>query len=356
MSGKQYPCLSCGAKLEFSPGASTLKCPYCGHANEIPKSIDDIKELDFNEYFRKARDQAETKEQSAIKCSSCGAQTTLPPNVAVTYCPFCGTQLNAQPHGQKIIKPQAILPFKVDKNAALDKFREWMGNLWFAPGNLKSYAHAEGIKGMYIPYWTYNCNTVSFYDGERGVDYQETETYMENDEVKTRSVTRTRWYPVSGLVSDGFTDVLVLASQSLPRGITEALEPWDLAHLTPYQDEYMSGFGAESYQLDLPAGFEQAKGIMDRKIQDDVRRDIGGDHQKIIRLRTRYDNITFKHILLPLWISAYRYEDKVFRFLINARTGEVQGERPWSWSKIAMAVGGALTAVLIIYYIIQVFK
>ena len=142
----------------------------------------------------------------------------------------------------------------------------------------------------------------------------------------------------SGTVWQNFDDVIVQAGRSLPPEIVDALEPWNLQKLVPYQDAFMSGFQAEAYQLDLGDGFERAKAAMDTAIRETIKKDIGGDHQRISSARTQFDGITFKHILLPVWISAYRYGEKTYRFLINGDTGEVQGERPWSITKIALAV------------------
>jgi hypothetical protein len=164
-------------------------------------------------------------------------------------------------------------------------------------------------------------------------------------------VRKTRWHSVSGQVSNTFDDVLVLATRSLPPKQAHALEPWDLGALVPYRDEYLSGFAAESYQVDLVQGFEAAKGIMAGTIEWTIRRDIGGDHQRIHDVDTHYRDVTFKHILLPVWISAYRYHQRVFRFLVNARTGEVQGERPWSALKITLLV--LLIAVVVAIVILM---
>jgi hypothetical protein len=146
-------------------------------------------------------------------------------------------------------------------------------------------------------------------------------------------------------VWNAFDDILILASRSLPKKYADRLEPWDLESLEPYGDAYLSGFRAESYRVTLREGFEEARTVMDSTIRSSVRRDIGGDHQRIHSIRTQYDDITFKHILLPVWISAYRFREKVYRFLVNARTGEVQGERPWSWVKIALAVLAGLAVI-----------
>jgi len=352
-NAKTFPCTSCGAKLEYSPGSSALKCPYCGQNNELPKVDADVEELDFYDYFARAAESEESEEKQVVKCSSCNAESTVEGHISLDKCPFCGSKLTAKARSSRLIKPGAVLPFKVTREQAANSFRTWLGGLWFAPGDLKRQAGTlDGIAGMYLPYWTYDADTNTVYNGERGENYYETEYYEDRDSngnpvTRTRQVMRTRWYSASGEVSNNFDDVLVLAGRSLPEDIIRSLEPWDLKNLVPYQDEYMSGFRAEAYQLDLGAGFESAKAIMDTEVRRTIERDIGGDQQRIHAARTQYDNITFKHVLLPVWISAYRYRGKTFRFIVNARNGQAQGERPWSAVKIALAVT-ALVIVLII--------
>jgi hypothetical protein len=248
------------------------------------------------------------------------------------------------------LQPQALLPFQIARDQARISFRQWLGTLWFAPSKLKDYARNDlSLSGMYVPYWTYDADTTTSYRGERGDDYQVQESYrtVENGEEveRTRTVTKTRWTSASGVVSRFFDDVLVLASRSLPHAVTERLEPWDLANLTPYQEAYLSGFRAEMYQIELDQGFERAREIMAPVIRRDIERSIGGDHQRIHAADTRYGGIHFKHILLPVWMSAFRFRDKVYRFVVNGRTGEVQGERPYSAGKIAFAI--VLAAALI---------
>lgn len=356
---KQFPCSSCGGKLEFAPGASSLKCPYCGHQNQIPQSAEDIKELDFYEYFARANEQGDAQEVQTVKCSSCGATSTLQPNISMSHCPFCGTQLQAQAKASRVIKPGALIPFKITKGKAMELFRNWLGGLWFAPSGLKEQAAKEGgIKGMYIPYWTFDAKSTTWYDGERGIDYHETEYYEEEDDdgnrvTRSRTITHTRWQYASGTVWENFDDILVLAGRSLPPEIMESLQTWNTKELVPYQDAYMSGFQAEVYQVDLGDGFERAKQEMDEAIREAVAADIGGDHQRINTVRTQFEGITFKHILLPVWISAYKYGGKPYRFLINGATGEVQGERPWSAAKIALTIIGAIIVLLLIVLVLK---
>jgi DNA-directed RNA polymerase subunit RPC12/RpoP len=352
---RQFPCKNCGANLQFAPGTTSLKCPYCGEMNEIPQSQQAIEELDLNQYFRDCCGEDQLTERLTVKCTTCGAETTLAPNVTAGRCPFCGSPIVAEGASKKIIRPKSLLPFHVTKEQASDAFSRWIGGLWFAPNELARRAESAQIAGVYIPCWTYDADTQSHYTGERGDDYWDTETYTTTVNgqrvMRTRQVRRTRWWPASGTVQNSFDDVLVLASHSLPEKLAQNLEPWDLKSLVPYQDEYLSGFVAESYQVGLPEGFETAKGIMAGHIAQTVRQDIGGDHQRIHSINTQYFDVTFKHALLPVWISAYRYAERTYRFLVNARTGEVQGERPYSWIKILLAVLTALvvaTAVMLV--------
>jgi len=354
-----FPCSSCGAKLEYAPGKKVLKCPYCGSENEIKQPESKVEELDFYEFFAIAAEKGESEEQQTVSCSSCKAVSTVDPHISTTKCPFCGSQLTAQAKASRLIKPGAVLPFKIDRAKAADEFRKWLSGLWFAPGELKRYATTSGgIRGMYIPAWTYDSRVTTEYQGERGDDYHETEYYETEDDngnmvTRSRTVTRTSWQNVCGGVVNTFDDVMVLAGRSLPADILASLEPWDLKNLVPCSEQYLSGFQTEAYQLDLGAGFEQAKTIMDGGVRRTIERDIGGDHQRITVARSQYDHITFKHILLPVWISAYRYRDRTYRFLVNARTGQVQGERPWSVAKIAMTVIGVLFVLAVIAMVVM---
>ncbi|MEO1335754.1 MAG: hypothetical protein AAFV29_08915, partial [Myxococcota bacterium] len=196
-----------------------------------------------------------------------------------------------------------------------------------------------------------------YYSGQRGEHYyvQQTYTVKENGRrvQKTRSVRRTRWHSASGVVWCHFDDVLISGSRTLPEVLVDRLAPWDLQGLVPFDERYMAGFRAECYRIDLEAGFERAKRVMAQRIQRACEQDIGGDEQRVERMSTQHYRVTFKHILLPLWISAYRYGDRTYRFVINARTGEVQGERPYSWAKIAVAVVGVLVIVALIAYLAQ---
>jgi hypothetical protein len=145
--------------------------------------------------------------------------------------------------------------------------------------------------------------------------------------------------------------VLVLASRHLPRKLAGKLFTWQLGQLVPYQEAYLAGFRAEAYQVDLEQGFAEAKEIMANQIRSDVMRDIGGNVQRVHSVDTSYGQISFKHILLPIWMAAYRYRARSFSFVVNGQTGEVRGERPWSWIKIGLAVAAALAIAAAAYFL-----
>jgi LSD1 subclass zinc finger protein len=347
---KEIVCKGCGAKLKYAPGTNTLKCEHCGTANEIAVSQEAIEELDFETYINHYNDVAEKHDVVTVKCDACGAQTSFEANVVSGSCPFCGSPIVVSSGTiHRSIQPKSLLPFAIDKRRASEMYTNWLKSLWWAPNDLVKMATQDGkLVGMYIPYWTYDATTTTSYIGERGIDHTETEHYQDRDEkgnsvTRSRTVVRTIWYPASGVVNNVFDDILVVASQSLPRENTEKLEPWDLQNLVPFNPDFLSGYKTECYQTGLREGFDEARERMEGPIERTIMADIGGHHQRIFSKKTQYDNITFKHILLPIWISSYRYNDKVYRFMVNGRSGQVQGERPYSWVKITLAILGVIT-------------
>ena len=352
---KQIKCTACGATMSFAPGQDSLSCPQCGEKVKI-QGKGSVEELDFKKFLNQQVDTAPVKEISTVTCGGCGAVTSLDPNISSTKCAFCGTPLVVQSGAtSKVFTPKAVLPFKITAAESGALYKKWLKGLWFAPSGLKKYAQEKtSITGMYIPYWTFDAQADASYSGQRGDDYHHEESYTDNEgKSQSRTVTETRWSGVSGNVTETFDDLLVIASKSLPLKQTEALEPWDLDQLVPFDDKFLTGFITENYQVDPVAGFDSARDYMEDELRSLAMKDIGGDHQQVSSLNAQYHDITFKHILLPIWINTYRYKEKVYRFVINGRTGEVQGERPWSWIKITFAVLAGIAAAAAVYFISQ---
>ncbi len=339
----RYPCEQCGADLHFAPGTTEVTCTHCGHVQTIDASgVDERaarRELDYQATIAGLASEADYEETRSTACPNCGAMVDFPEAVQATRCPFCDTAVVTDTGTHRQIKPAALVPFQIDERAARAAMTKWLGRLWFAPNGLKEYARkGRAMTGIYVPFWTFDAQTETDYRGQRGDDYYETQTVVRNGKRETQQVRKTRWSRRKGRVARFFDDVLVLASRSLPRRHTDALEPWDLEGLVTYQPQYLSGFSAEGYQIGLEDGMQEARVIMERVIDNDIRRDIGGDRQRIDWKDTAISAVTFKHVLLPIWTAAYRYRDRPYRFVVNAQTGKVSGERPWSWIKITIAL------------------
>lgn len=345
MASGRFPCPGCGATLSYQPGETVLRCGFCGAESPAPRASENaqrqaMREQDYDAALRGGADAAALETTQVAHCEGCGANVEFDPAEHARACPFCAAPLVADPAPDRHIRPQAMLPFGLDEKEARASVGKWLSGLWFAPNGLSKYARDRGgLTGVYTPYWTFDARTESAYSGERGDVYFVT---VRGADGKTRSETRIRWSRRSGRVSRDFDDVLALGAASLPKEHTDALAPWDLAALAPYDHAYLAGFRAEAYTIGLRDAFAAAKAVMESVIRGDVRQAIGGDRQRIHRVDSRFSGVTFKHVLLPVWVGAYRWRGQVYRVVVNGRTGRVRGERPWSIWKIALATVAAL--------------
>jgi ribosomal protein S27E len=343
--------------MDFDPQSGMMKCQSCGTTQAVPEVTTPVVSHPLEDALQHVTPLSALALE--VNCDGCGSVVVFEPPEVAGACSFCGAMIVAQPRAaDPMIAPDAVLPVKVTKDAAQKEVREWISTRWFAPNALKKMAEQEGIGAVYLPFWTYAADTQSRYTGERGVHYWVTEYYTTTDNngnsvQQSRQVMQTAWSPVSGQVARNFDNVLVPATKAVNEKRLNALEPWDLPALCAYEPEYLAGFKAQRYQVDLPAGFEKAKAIMEVAISQDVRQDIGGDEQRIDRVATQTSNETFRHLLLPVWIGAYRFQGKVFQVVVNARTGEVQGERPYSAVKITLLVFAIVILLMILWIAAQ---
>ena len=351
----RWPCTQCGADLRYAPGQTELTCNHCGHVQAIAAVAPRAKaralgELDLRRGLADDLPDAASEDVRSTHCPSCGAVVEFQGANHAAQCPFCATPVVVDTGSHRRIKPQALVPFALSEAQARGQLVRWLGSLWFAPNGVLEYTRkGRAMDGIYVPFWTFDADTSSSYRGQRGEHYFETQTVtvMVNgkSERRQQQVQKTRWYPASGRVARRFDDVLVMASSSLPARLGNDLTPWDLGKLEAYSPDYLAGFQAEGYTVALADGNATAHAVMARVIENDVRRDIGGDVQRVESVDTDHSDETFKHILLPVWMAAYKYGGKSYRFLVNGQTGEVQGERPYSWWKIGFTV--VLVAALV---------
>jgi DNA-directed RNA polymerase subunit RPC12/RpoP len=317
-----------------------MVCPYCGSQEVIRHRADvQLVELDFEAFIRHEAQNKSPEMEPALRCNGCGSEFRLGKDRQAGNCPFCGSSVVVPIQSDHRIPANGILPFMITAREARDKYREWIGSRFWAPNNLKKLAEQTStLHPLYVPYWTYDSATFTNYAGARGDDYLDTETYIENGETRTRTVTKTHWTPVSGTVSVNFDDVLVMASTKVPRKYTDHMQTWGLGGLTDYQPEFLTGFEALRYDIGLDEGFDFAKQKMKPEIEQAIRWDIGGDRQTINWMETTYFNVTFKNVLLPIYTGAYRYSKRIWRFFINGQSGQVAGEAPISPWKVALAI------------------
>jgi DNA-directed RNA polymerase subunit RPC12/RpoP len=346
-----YPCGGCGARLEFTPGSAGMQCPYCGFRQEIAPAGRQIREIAFGDLQTLSRKPVGSIGSYVFVCQRCAARTET--NETASACQFCGAPLVIDPAASSQIVPEGVLPFDLDRGAVRTAVRKWASSRWFAPSALKKVTETESMKSTYLPHWTYDSQTVSEYAGQRGERYYVTETSTDsNGEQQTRQVQRTRWYPAHGTVARAFDDVLVPASAVLPAKKVDDLAPWPLEEAAAYQPEFLAGHFALRYDVEPEDGFTEAKNRMAPVITEDCRRDISGDEQRVESVDTRHNDVTFKLLLLPVWIACYVYAGRNWQVLVNGRTGEVHGERPWSKAKIAIAVIVTVVVLAVIAYFV----
>ena len=346
----RFPCTNCGGDLAYAIGTDDLRCTYCGRHHEIDIPDVEISEIALPKGLERLEETRRLgKTETVLKCPNCAAQFDLDESVHAGDCPFCGTSVVTSTGEVQEFSPQALLPFAINREQAFSAYTTWLKGRWFAPSKLKDHAReSKSLKGVYIPYWTYDSDTVTSYSGQRGDVYyvRQNVTVVENGRYvrRSRRVPKVRWTSVQGRTDRHFDDVLIGATRTLPRKITDWLEPWDLDNLVPYTEEYLSGFQSEVYQVALDEGFTHAQRVMKQVIKRDVHQAIGGDQQRIHRLHTNHSDTSFKHLLLPLWTAAFTFKGKTYRFVVNGRNGKTRGERPYSVIKIAIA--GVVAAVV----------
>ena len=327
-------CPGCGSALVYSPEAGTLKCPTCGYVQEKPEVVETAGQENDLEALIKNLVLDEKNETLTVHCPTCGAESTFEENVVAGFCQFCKNPIVASSRSERTLRPQGIVPFAVTRDQAASKFKSWAKSLWFAPNSIKHANLHETMKGVYSPIWTFDFRAITIYTGKRGEHYYVTETRMRNGKREDVRVQKTRWYPAYGAIHNDFDDVTVFASSKVSQSLQAKLKPWSIKDPVKYADDVVRGFIEENYDMPLQKGLENAKSQVQSEIRASVKRDIGGDEQRIDTMETRYHHLTYKLLLVPFWCSRYRHGGKDFQFLVNGENGKADGERPYSAWKI----------------------
>ena len=347
-SARKFPCPQCGADVVWSPGARKLRCDYCAFEQTVaavggsagigaraasgagqPAAV--VVERALADGLARKADLGWGAERKAVRCTKCGAVETFEPGVAAKACAFCGTPAVVEaPANVDLVRPEGVLPFAVAKNDALQRFRGWLNSLWFRPSNLKERAALTGIQGIYVPFWTFDADSHSDWTAEAGYRHGSGKN------------ARVEWRPASGNLDHRFDDLPVPASQGVDAATARELEPFPTAELVAYDPSYLSGFLAEEYAVGLGEAQTLARQRMDETLRKACRAEVPGDECRNLRVSTVYSQWQYKSGLVPVWIAAYLYQGKSFRYVVNGATGKATGTAPWSWVKIGFAVLAAL--------------
>lgn len=339
-------CATCGAPVAWDAERSVLACAYCG-ATRTPAVEGRVEERPLDAL----RGKGYGVRVHRIRCEGCGATLDFDPGVIASRCPFCASSQIAKIDGEGLA-PESVLPFSVPAPKAEAQFARWIRSLWFRPNDLKRLAKLRELRGVYLPFFTFDASAESDWRAEAGYHYWETESYSTTENgrtvVRTRQVQRTRWVPASGSRNDRHDDELVYASQGLPRELVRAIEPFRTGELLPWSPDFLAGWAAEEAAFGVEQGWAIGQQQLDAEQQRRCAGDVPGDTHRNLEVRTLFTDLSCKHALLPIYVCAYAYRDRIYRFLVNGQTGEVSGEAPWSWVKITLAVLAGLVLLLVL--------
>ncbi|MEL7195836.1 MAG: hypothetical protein AAFO96_25615 [Bacteroidota bacterium] len=345
----QISCPNCGSQeVVYDPVSRGLKCNHCGYQKELPQEADQVVEhpLHMADNMDELTHEFGVKEK-VFHCENCGADTIFPHDTVRIVCPFCDSeQVNEMATETRLIKPTGVLPFTITKEAGLASYKQWLSKGWFAPNNLRKVAKIDRIHGMYLPFWTFDAFTRSRWTAQAGYYYYVSESYTDAEgNRRTRQVRKIRWKNASGYLEQFFDDVFVVASHGVGQELMERILPYELNETVNFDEQFLLGWDTELYQKDVKEGFRTADAKMDDALYAACARQVPGDTHRFLRVDTDKEGLTFKHLLLPIWLASYQYKDKVYQFIVNGQTGAVAGRKPKSWWKIALAVLAGIIVV-----------
>jgi endogenous inhibitor of DNA gyrase (YacG/DUF329 family) len=357
LAQKKFSCPACGAEARWDPAKKSLVCPFCSTVSPAQIELNSageqvVVEHDLAAALHGIPDEARgwDTEKISVRCQSCQAISVFDPGRVGQRCDFCGsTALVPYEEIKQAFRPESLLPMKLSENAVRDSIRRWYGDRWFAPNKLKHAALTDTVKGLYIPYWTFDAQVHADWTAESGYYYNETETYRDSDgQTKTREVQKIRWVPASGSLDHFFDDELVPASRGVQPEMLRKVEPFPTPELVGYQPAFLAGWVVERYQIDLIAAAQMARQEMESEMESLCSSEVPGDTQRNLQVQTDYSGQTFKHILVPIWLLTYTYGASNFQVVINGVTGAIAGKYPKSWVKITALAAGILFVVLLI--------
>jgi hypothetical protein len=344
----KYHCPACGAEAQWNPAKQALVCAFCGTTSsatlETRGAETVIVEHDLAAALRNIPDASRgwAAEKISVRCRSCRAISVLDPSVIAQRCAFCGSsELVPYEQAKEAFRPESLLPLKIAEPQARDLIRAWYRRQWLAPNALNRQALTDIVKGVYLPYWTFDAQANATWTAESGTYYYTTEN--------GKRVQHVRWTPAAGSVAHFFDDDLVPASTGVDARWLKSIEPFPTNELIPYDPGYLAGWTVERYQIDLVAAAARSRQQMESAVRQMCASQIGGDTYRNLVVHAMFADQRFKHILVPIWLMTYRYGATSYQVVVNGVTGEMAGSRPWSWIKILLLI----IAILIVLYVVN---
>lgn len=324
-------CPTCGANLVYSPTDKTLVCEYCGYSKKI--DFTNLgEEKSFSELLK--TDNSWAEDARVFVCNNCGAQQVLSKNEISVKCSFCGTTNVVEKNDILGLKPNALLPFLIDSAAAGNHARTWAKKRWLAPRSFKKSVNPENIHGNYIPAFTFDSLIKTHYEGRLGKDH--TVTVRVNGKTVTR--TETKWFHVSGYFEHFFNDVLIQASDSISQKSINKISPFDTDHSQQYKNEFLHGFTASQYSKDGETCWKEAKGVMQNATRSMILSKYDYDRVDYLNFPMSYEAITYKYLLLPIYVGHFSFRQKLYNFFVNGQNGKVTGKTPLSPLRVGLLV------------------
>lgn len=346
---QKFSCPACGAEADWNPAKQALICPFCG--TESPAKLQMlgaetvIVEHDLVAALRSIPDSARGWQAAkiSVRCQSCQAISVFDAGQIGRRCDFCGsTALVPYEEVKEAFRPESLLPLKISESQARDLIRAWYARQWLAPNRFSAKAITDTVKGIYLPYWTFDAQADARWTAESGEYYY----VRENN----RTVRRVKWTPASGALSHFFNDDLVCASIGVNPARLQSIQPFPTETLVPFDPGYLAGWTVERYQIDLVAGAERSRAQMNAALRQLCGQQVPGDTYRDLAVDATFSNQTFKHILAPVWLLTYVYGASSYQVVVNGVTGATAGSRPWSWVKVSLLVLFlALVAIFVIY-------
>ena len=339
-------CSSCGSNMVFDPDKKSLYCAHCGFIYSFADGTV-AKECDLSMGFD--TDTEWSRENTcSYECSNCGAKVVMTEGETSSVCPFCGTHYVKETKELKGIKPHGVIPFTFGEEKAIESVKFWAKKRLFAPRKFKKNLTAEKVKGIYLPCFTFDSKPVSYYNGRVGTRH----TRVVGSGKNRRTETYIIWRNISGVYYSAFDDVLVSACSKLNQNNLEEVMPFDTNASNGYQEEYMLGFMAYHYDYELTDCWGLAKTKMDARIRQGILAMHRYDVLDYLDVSTNHEAVTYKYVMLPIYVGNYSYRKKVYNFFINGSTGKVSGKTPKSVLKILSVVLGLTAVVLLLAWLL----